>query len=287
MKTDSIVSNSKSMNGKEKKSNSLAQRNANKEIDFPSSFHRSSEGLPSLPTFRKYPCKIPLSSRTDYDYRNRTGPPYEAQILMYRQRPTSSSSSSASHPMYGPSIYPMIGQPAHTEVPPAPRTSSFHQTSSPSSSSKSGLGIRVSLKPEYRITPPPQLSPQVGDIPRSDFQLDFEFERKILAEADKEGMNWSRLGLDSLPSKPTQSTSSPGANSDPIVTKYIASGLNGDAVTVAVANYGDNPAKVREFVNGYNLLREMGFTLNNVAEALLMYDNDTDKALARFLNSSS
>ncbi|XVF09997.1 hypothetical protein REPUB_Repub07fG0146200 [Reevesia pubescens] len=218
----------------------------------------------------------------DYDYRNKTGSPYEAQIPMYRQQPTSSGSHS--HPMYGqpPSLYPKMGQPGHTLVPPAPRTSSFHQTSS------SGFGIRVALKPEYRITPPPQMSPQVGDIPRSNFQFDFEFERKILAEADKETMNWSRLGLDNLPShsKPTQSTSSPGANSDPLVSKYIASGLNRDAVTVAVANYGDNPTKVREFVNGYNLLREMGFASNNVAEALLMYDNDTDKALAHFLNSS-
>lgn len=44
---------------------------------------------------------------------------------------------------------------------------------------------------------------------------------------------------------------------------------------------------MREFVKGYNLLREMGFSSKNVAEALAMYDNDTDKALAHFLNSSS
>lgn len=45
--------------------------------------------------------------------------------------------------------------------------------------------------------------------------------------------------------------------------------------------------KVREFANGYTLLREMGFSSNSVAEALLMYDNDTDKAVAHFLNGSS
>lgn len=44
--------------------------------------------------------------------------------------------------------------------------------------------------------------------------------------------------------------------------------------------------QVQEFVNGYTLLREMGFSSNSVAEALLMYDNDTDKALAHFLSSS-
>ncbi|KAE8699818.1 HAT transposon superfamily isoform 1 [Hibiscus syriacus] len=150
-----------------------------------------------------------------------------------------------------------------------------------------GLGVRVALKPEYRITPPPQLSPQVADIPRSNFRFDFEFERKILAEADKESMNWSKLGLENFPPKPNGTTSSMGANSDPVVSKYIASGFSREVVTVAVGNYGDNPTKVQEFVTGYNLLREMGFSSNNVAEALLMSDNDTDKALAHFLNSSS
>lgn len=49
----------------------------------------------------------------------------------------------------------------------------------------------------------------------------------------------------------------------------------------------DRIFQVKEFTEGYMLLREMGFSSNNVAEALLMYDNDTDKALAHFLNSTS
>lgn len=31
---------------------------------------------------------------------------------------------------------------------------------------------------------------------------------------------------------------------DPVVMKYAASGLNPEAVNIAVANYGDNPTKV-------------------------------------------
>ncbi|XP_030967291.1 uncharacterized protein LOC115987827 [Quercus lobata] len=91
-------------------------------------------------------------------------------------------------------------------IPPPTRTSSHHQHhhSSPSS----GLGIRVVIKPQYRITPPPQLSTQIGDIPRSNFQFDFEFERKILAEAEKDSQNWSRFGPENLPSRNTESTSS-------------------------------------------------------------------------------
>ncbi|XP_024022340.1 uncharacterized protein LOC21394731 [Morus notabilis] len=134
---------------------------------------------------------------------------------------------------------------------------------------------------------PPQLSPQVGEIPRSNFQFDFELERKILAEAEKENQNWVKLGLENHPSRTVSSTSSVGSVADPTVSKYIASGLSREAVTLAVGHYGDNPTKVRDFVNGYNLLREMGFPSKSVAEALVMYENDTDKALAHFLNSSS
>ncbi|KAL7183670.1 hypothetical protein ACSBR2_025953 [Camellia fascicularis] len=223
----------------------------------------------------------------DYDFRNRANPPYDSQIPIYRPT-TSSSSSSSSHPMYGPSsLYPRVGQTGRSSVNAPPgHASSFHHNS-PSASSSSGLGIRVAIKPEYRITPPPQMSPQLGEIPRSTFQFDFELERKILAEAEKESQNWSRLGIENHSSKPAESPSSSGSSTNPVVSKYIASGLSREAVPLAVAHYGDNPTKVREFVNGFTLLREMGFSSNNVAEALVMYDNDTDKALAHFLNSSS
>ncbi|KAF5743482.1 hypothetical protein HS088_TW08G00066 [Tripterygium wilfordii] len=219
----------------------------------------------------------------DYDFRNRASSPYDSQIPSYRQSAVSSAPSS--HPMYGQSIYPRVGQPGHNVFPPVGRHPSHNQTSAPSPSS-SGVGIRVALKPQYRISPPPRLSPQVGDIPRSNFRFDFELERKILAEAEKEGQNWSKFGLENLPSRTPERTSSVGSPADPLVSKYIASGLNREAVPIAVANYGDNPTKVQEFVKGYSLLREMGFSSNNVAEALLMYDNDTEKALAHFLNSS-
>ncbi|KAM7499740.1 hypothetical protein LguiA_024154 [Lonicera macranthoides] len=223
----------------------------------------------------------------DYDFRNRAGPPYRPTTTT-----TTTSTSASAHPMYGPpssSLYPKIGggggggqQPPSFH--PASRPHSFHQNPSPSST---GIGIRVAIKPEYRITPPPQMSPQIGDIPRSTFQFDFEFERKILAEAEKETQNWSKLGQENLPSKYTEPSPLLGSSTDPVVTKYIASGLSREAVPVAVANYGDNPTKVREFANGYTLLREMGFSSNSVIEALLMYDNDTDKAVAHFLNSST
>ncbi|KAL3834274.1 hypothetical protein ACJIZ3_009010 [Penstemon smallii] len=145
----------------------------------------------------------------------------------------------------------------------------------------SGFGIRVFIKPEYRITPPPPFS-RLGEIPRSNFNFDFEFERNyVLTEAVKGN------SIGDGPPKVTESTSSYESTADPIVNKYIAAGLNKEAVPLAVANYGDNPTKIKEFANGYTRLLEMGFSSNNVAEVLLMYDNDMDKALAHFLNIAS
>ncbi|XP_020204140.1 uncharacterized protein LOC109789572 [Cajanus cajan] len=154
-------------------------------------------------------------------------------------------------------------------------------------SSSSGLSIRVFIKPEYRITPLPHLSSHSGDIPRSNFQFDFGLERKILDEANKENPNWSMFDIENIPTKATKSTSPKVSVSDPIVSKYIAMGLSREAIPIAVANYGDNPVKIPKFAKSYTLLREMGFSSTSVVEALVMYDNDTDKALTHFLNGSS
>ncbi|XP_039116097.1 uncharacterized protein LOC120251587 isoform X1 [Dioscorea cayenensis subsp. rotundata] len=199
----------------------------------------------------------------DYDFRTRTAPAY---------RPAGAGTAST--------MYPRVGQPG---APPPARAPYHHSTSS--SPQSAGLGIRVTIKPEYQIRPPPPLAAQMPNIPRSTFQFDFDFERRILAEAEKETQNWGKIAGETQPTKTAPSSMAPAG--DPLVDKYVASGLGREAVSLAVLNYGDNPIKVREFVKGYNLLREMGFSSKNVAEALAMYDNDTDKALAHFLNSSS
>ncbi|KAM3309181.1 hypothetical protein P3S67_010925 [Capsicum chacoense] len=211
-----------------------------------------------------------------YDLRKRTEPPYVSQSPMYARPATTAP------PMYGqPSsnLYPRVGQ--HSG---GIRNPLFHSTSS--SSSTTGIGIKVEIKPGYRILPPPPLVPHIGDIPRCTFHFDFDLERKILAEAEKESQNWSRLGLENLPSRASDQDSMESSG-DPVINKYIALGLNGEAVPLAVANYGDNPTKVKEFSDGYTRLKEMGFSSNSVADALLMNDNDTDKAVPHLLNNSS
>ncbi|KAK7353310.1 hypothetical protein VNO80_18755 [Phaseolus coccineus] len=194
----------------------------------------------------------------DYDFRSRSGP----QVPIYRPPPS---------PMYRP--------------PPLPSPSPYQQNPTPSSGL--GFGVRVAIKPEYRITPPPHLSSHAGDNSRSNFQFDFELERKILAEADKDNPNWSKFGSENIPTKVSDSSTAKVTALDSIVSKFIAMGLSQEAVPIAVESYGDNPTKVQEFVKGYTLLREMGFSSNSVAEALVLNDNRTDGALAHFLNGSS
>ncbi|XP_059298855.1 uncharacterized protein LOC132051695 [Lycium ferocissimum] len=210
---------------------------------------------------------------SSYDFRNRKEPPYSKQSPMYGRPATN-----APHPIYGQpsSLYPRVGQHSGGN-----RNPSFYPTSS-----TTGIGIRVAMKPEYRIRPPPPLSPQVGDIPRSTFHFDFDLEKKILAEAQKESQNWSSLGLENLPSRGSHQASM-ASSGDPVMNKYIALGLNREAVPLAVANYGDNPAKVKEFADGYTRLKEMGFSSNSAADALLMNDNDTSKAIPHLLNNPS
>ncbi|KAK4350924.1 hypothetical protein RND71_030237 [Anisodus tanguticus] len=216
----------------------------------------------------------------EYGFRDRNGLPYATQLPMYGR---SATTAPQPHPMYGgqapPDHYPRVGQHSGNRNP-----HFNHHTPSPSSNS--GIGIRVAIKPEYRITPPPQLSTQMGDIPRSAFNFNFDLEKRILAEAEKESQNWSRLGLENLPSRMPEQTNM-GFTGDPIMNKYGTSGFNREAVAIAVANYGDNPIKVKEFAEAYTLLKEMGFSSNSVADALLMNDNDKDKAAAQLLGSSS
>ncbi|CAN4087641.1 unnamed protein product [Withania somnifera] len=195
----------------------------------------------------------------EYDFRNRTGPSYDTQVPMYGRPATTAPQP---HPMYGQSqgLYPRPGQN------PGPRNPPFYQTSSSSSSTSivNTSGRRHS---------------------RSTFNFDFDLEKKILAEAEKETQNWSRLGLENLPSRMPEQTNT-GYTGDPLMKKYATSGFNREAVALAVANYGDNPIKVKEFVEGYTLLKEMGFSSNSVADALLMNDNDKDKAAAHLLGNS-
>ncbi|XP_031110360.1 uncharacterized protein LOC116014442 [Ipomoea triloba] len=185
-------------------------------------------------------------------------------------------------------------QPAQPHRPSAlyPRISQFsanpiaagNPTISPSSTV--GIGIRVALKPEYRMTPLPHLSPQLEDVPRSVFNFEFDVERKILAEAKKDNPNCSELTLGNIPQERTDQTD-PGSSEDPIVNTYIASGLNREAVPLAVANYGDNPTKVKEFVEQYSRVKDMGFSSNDVAESLLLFHNDIDQALQHLLSHPS
>ncbi|PWZ07109.1 hypothetical protein Zm00014a_033424 [Zea mays] len=167
----------------------------------------------------------------------------------------------------GSSLYPRVGQPSHGgggASTASPRAAPYHH----GSGSGSGSGSSA---------PVPQLPPEMVEIPRSTFNFDFEYERMILAEAEKENPNWTKFVA-----RPASSGSG-----DPVVDKYVSMGLGRQAVSFAVLNYGDNPTKVKEFVKSYSILHEMGFTSPNVPELLAIHDNDPDKVIQRLLSSPS
>ncbi|CAM0912856.1 unnamed protein product [Alopecurus aequalis] len=229
----------------------------------------------------------------------------------YEFRGRSGSGSYAAAGGGGSSLYPRVGQPSHGAAAAAPQRAApyHHVTAAPSSpasrapapsssSSSTSMGIQVVIKPEYRIAPPPQLAPQMVEVPRSTYNFDFEYERKILAEAEKENPNWGKFAVERQTPPPPQqqpqpprgprhttSTTSMAAPVDPVVEKYISMGLGREAVSFAVLNYGDNPTKVKEFVKSYNDLHEMGFTSGNVPELLAMHDNDPDKVIQHLLST--
>lgn len=188
----------------------------------------------------------------------------------YPQRPDARTTHDSRAP-YTSVSYPRIAQPVGPSRPPPPV---------PVQSPSSGTGIRVALKPEYQVAPPPLLLPLNGDVPHSTFQFNFDLERKILAEAEKGAKAWNR-------STPTAGHPSKGKESnlvqDPILNKYTAMGLNKEAVVLALAAFGDVQNKVVDFVTSYNLLREMGFPSDDIAGALAMYDNDKERTLQHFV----
>uniref|UniRef100_A0A0E0HRT1 UBA domain-containing protein n=1 Tax=Oryza nivara TaxID=4536 RepID=A0A0E0HRT1_ORYNI len=224
------------------------------------------------------------AARMDYDYRGRPG--------------SGSYGGGVGGGGGSSSLYPRVGQPSHgvANAPPPqpPRAAPYHHHGPPTVSaaphpvpapSSTSMGIQVVIKPAYRITPPPQLPPQLTEIPRSTFNFDFEYERKILAEAEKENPNWSKFVIESQPppppqpprgpklTTPTTSVATPG---DPVVDKYISMGLGREAVSFAV----------KEFVKSYNALHEMGFTSSNVPELLAIHDNDPDKVIQHLIGTS-
>eukprot|EP00897_Mesotaenium_endlicherianum_P003415 jgi/Mesen1/3100/ME000184S02166 len=168
-------------------------------------------------------------------------------------------------------LYPRVAQPSGSSVRAPP----------PIQISNSGTGtaaIRVAIKPEYRIAPA--------------FQFDFDVERRILADAEHAATWRPHDHLQEFSAnangRPSSSSSASreqggggaGAGEDAVTSKYTSMGLHREAVTLALANYGDVQDKVLDFCSSYTLLREMGFAPEAISGALAKYDNNREEALA-------
>eukprot|EP00271_Cylindrocystis_brebissonii_P009754 TRINITY_DN2495_c0_g1_i1.p1 TRINITY_DN2495_c0_g1~~TRINITY_DN2495_c0_g1_i1.p1 ORF type:complete len:258 (+),score=81.94 TRINITY_DN2495_c0_g1_i1:173-946(+) len=220
--------------------------------------------------------------------------------------PVGSPNASGSVYMY-PQVPQQQGQSAGPHVPPAAATGG----------GGGGLAIRVALKPAYRLGAPPQLSALGGEVATCPFQMDFSVEREVLEDLEQLGQ-FSREGGDNggaqsgeqrqplaRSSQPTQQQQQPLPPSQqqqqqqqqvpngtlsfaeeatpPVLSKYLARGMPREAVTIALANYGDNEGKIVDFCNSYERLREMGFPPEAVAEALTLCDNNPERAVVHLM----
>ncbi|KAH7434028.1 hypothetical protein KP509_07G097700 [Ceratopteris richardii] len=192
--------------------------------------------------------------------------------IAYPNPSASSSFNTRQQQQPSPYAYPQLAQPVgppYGRPPPPVPTNAPNRT-----------GIRVTLKPEYRLASPPELLPLMDEIPQSTFQFDFSVERRILEEARKESITFT--GSSRRPSSLNRisEAASTGAAEDPVVSKYMSMGLNREAVVLAITTYGDVQTKVMDFVKSYERLREMGFQPAKIADALGRYDNDMERASA-------
>eukprot|EP00243_Klebsormidium_subtile_P002800 TRINITY_DN15696_c0_g1_i1.p1 TRINITY_DN15696_c0_g1~~TRINITY_DN15696_c0_g1_i1.p1 ORF type:complete len:249 (-),score=19.17 TRINITY_DN15696_c0_g1_i1:163-909(-) len=199
------------------------------------------------------------------------GPPH-ARPVPY----TSSGSVPYAQPVgsYGASsLYPRVS------VGPTPVVPNAGPSLSGQMPTAANGGIRVTIKPAYRVAPAVQLSPQNIDVPRSTFMFDFDLERKIIEEAERG--NWERSARAADHSHSNGIVSTSNVHEDPVVSKYVATGLPRDAVQLAVATFGDVQNKVLDFCSHFGVMKEMGFAPEAISGALAMFDNDRDKAIAQ------
>lgn len=203
-----------------------------------------------------------------------TGSGDEMDLTDPNLRPSSSFNRQQHHhhQQYSyPHVAQPVGPPHGRPPPPVP------------SNISSRISIKVALKPEYWLPPPPQLLPLVDDVPHSSFQFDFDLERRILEEAKKEGHSLTRSRWRVSSSSRIVEAIVVAPVEDPVVIKYTSTGLNKEAVALAIAAYGDVQTKVVDFVISYDVLREMGFEPDKIARALAMCDNDKERASAHLL----
>eukprot|EP00898_Chlorokybus_atmophyticus_P005098 jgi/Chlat1/558/Chrsp103S01133 len=165
-------------------------------------------------------------------------------------------------------------------------------------------GVRVVMKPEYRMTITPDVRGDASQLGRSpSFRqpaslpvFDFDLERRVVAAAealrdstaDIEGTHGQAgpaavEGAEAMAQMPVTPHVS---EQERVIAKYAQHGFRRQEVILALLAYGDNFEKVLSFCRHFNAIKEMGFSSPAVAGALMLYGEDRDAAITHLLETA-
>eukprot|EP00192_Tetraselmis_astigmatica_P025444 CAMPEP_0117650222 /NCGR_PEP_ID=MMETSP0804-20121206/1424_1 /TAXON_ID=1074897 /ORGANISM="Tetraselmis astigmatica, Strain CCMP880" /LENGTH=186 /DNA_ID=CAMNT_0005456079 /DNA_START=472 /DNA_END=1032 /DNA_ORIENTATION=- len=185
-------------------------------------------------------------------------------------------------------MYPSLNNPGGAPPPPLNTTAMAAAATNPYTPSTPTSGgsdarVRVEIASAYRSEPPVPLT-SIESIPdSSNFQFDFEYERKVVKNADlkSEDPLEEMIGEGLGASEPH----------DPFLTavnEYKQMGFPHDAACMAVGMYGIDGSQqddALDFCKNYPRLKEMGFPPQTIAGALYMNKNDVQAATEQLMSS--
>mmetsp|Transcript_41582 Transcript_41582/g.107669 ORF Transcript_41582/g.107669 Transcript_41582/m.107669 type:complete len:193 (-) Transcript_41582:361-939(-) len=146
--------------------------------------------------------------------------------------------------------------------------------------------VRVEIAEEYRIDPPVPLSSIEAVPASSNFQFDFAYEHRVVRrgggnrsedESSLVDQLGEELGRSSAPEDPLQK----------MLAQYKQMGYTEEAVSMAAGMYGvdtDKQETVIEFCSNYQRMKEMGFSPEAIAGALVINTNDARAATEQLMS---
>ena len=142
----------------------------------------------------------------------------------------------------------------------------------------------------------PPLDDEPAATDADDARFDVRRERQVLEEEALRdaGASPSRPDADGAPTSSGDPDGDPtsldntlrritSAPEDPAVEKFLRMGYARDAVVLALAMWGDAEAKIVDFCDGFERMRELGFAPEMVAGALASCDNKVEDAISSCL----
>ncbi|CAL8463492.1 g3026 [Coccomyxa elongata] len=177
--------------------------------------------------------------------------------------------------------YPTVGMQSaeFSQQGPASGSSNGPAVSGGSPTSQNFPLLRVQIADQYRTLPPVMVSPGLDNIQQSTFSYNFDYERRVEAEATAAATQGSASG------NPYQNVSSNQVTAsiqveDPWtsqILKYTEMGFSREEACMALAALGtdsDIDDKFMDFCKNYRELESMGFPKAIIAGALIAHMDD-------------